>query len=66
MSAHNFNFIVSAEIPSETIKQIIKTAVEEQTGRKVRDVIFKVTTKSYGFPDGCSSPELSGCTVHFD
>ena len=66
MSEYKFNFAVSAEISPETIKEMIKASVEEQTGRKVKSVGFKIGAKSYGFPDGSGSPELTGCTVHFE
>jgi hypothetical protein len=64
MSAYKFNFAVSAEISPETIKEMIKSCVEEQTGRKVRNVIFKVSSRSHGYHE--DPPELSGCTVHFE
>jgi hypothetical protein len=64
MSEYKFNFTVSAEISPETIKDMIKACVEEQTGRKVRDVIFKVSSRSHGYRE--DPPELSGCTVHFE
>jgi|688.fasta_scaffold1214292_2 hypothetical protein len=65
MSEYKFNFAVSAEISPETIKEMIKASVEEQTGRKVRDVIFNVSM-SYDYRDEPGSPTLSGCTVHFE
>jgi hypothetical protein len=66
MSEYKFNFAVSAEISPETIKEMIKASVEEQTGRKVRDVIFKVSSRSYDYRNEPGSPTLSGCTVHFE
>jgi trehalose-6-phosphate synthase len=66
MSEYKFNFAVSAEISLETIKEMIKASVEEQTGRKVKSVVFKIGMKYYGFGDESGSPELSGCTVHFE
>jgi hypothetical protein len=66
MSEYKFNFAVSAEISPETIAEMIKTTVEKQTGRKVRDVIFKVSSRSNGYRNEPESPTLSGCTVHFE
>jgi hypothetical protein len=65
MSEYKFNFAVSAEISPETIKEMIKSCVEEQTGRKVKSVGFKIGMKYHGFRDESRTPELSGCTIHF-
>lgn len=66
MSKYNFDFAVSAELNEETVKTMVKQVVEEQTGRKVRQVIFKVGMRSYGYRDEPGSPEFTGCTVHFE
>lgn len=66
MSKYNFDFAVSAEISAEIIREMIKKVVEEQTGRKVRQVIFKTEMRSYSYRDEPGTPEFTGCTVHFE
>ena len=66
MSKYNFDFAVSAELNEETVKTMVKQVVEEQTGRKVRQVIFKTGMRSYGYRDEPGSPVFTGCTVYFE
>ena len=66
MSKYNFDFAVSAELNGEIVKAIVTQVVEEQTGRKVREVIFKTGMRSYGFRDEPGYPVFTGCTVHFE
>ena len=66
MDGYKFDFAVSAEIASGTIKEMIKAVVEEQTGRKVKRISFKITNQSYSYRDEPGTPTLTGCTVHFE
>lgn len=66
MSKYNFDFAVSAELNEETVRAMIKQVVEEQTGRKVKQVVFKASMRSYGYRDEPGSPTFTGCTVHFE
>lgn len=66
MSKYNFNFAVSAELNEDTVKSMIKQVVEEQTGRKVREVALKAGMRSYTYRDETGYPEFTGCTVHFE
>jgi membrane carboxypeptidase/penicillin-binding protein PbpC len=66
MSKYNFDFAVSAELNEETVKTMVKQVVEEQTGRKVRQVIFKTGTRSYSYRDEPGITEFTGCTVYFE
>lgn len=67
MKGYNFDFATSAKISPDVVKEMIKTVVEEQTGRKVSkiDVNMRTVTK------GCYRNEydeviLDGVTVHFE
>lgn len=42
MDGYKFDFAVSAEIASGTIKEMIKAVVEEQIGRKVKGYLSKL------------------------
>lgn len=64
MDKYNFDFAVSAELNEETVKAIIKRAVEEQTGRKVRAVVLKAGMHSYR--DEPRYPQFTGCTIQFE
>lgn len=66
MNKYNFDFAISAELNEETVRTMVKQVVEEQTGRKVRQVIFKAGMRSYGYRDEHGSPVFTGCTVHFE
>lgn len=66
MSKYNFNFAVSAELNEETVNTMVKQVVEEQTGRKVRQVIFKTGMRSYDYRGEPGSPVFTGCTVYFE
>lgn len=66
MNRHNFDFAVSAELNEETVKAIIKQAVEEQTGRKVRAVVLKAAMRSHSYRDEPGYPQFTGCTVQFE
>ena len=65
MKGYNFEFAVSAEISVKVLKEMVKRVVEEQTGRKVRDIQFKSSMVSRGYHDEGGLPELTGCTVFF-
>lgn len=66
MNKYNFDFAVSAELSEETVKAIIKQAVEEQTGRKVRAVMLKAALRMHSYRDEPGCPQFTGCTVQFE
>lgn len=66
MKGYNFEFAVSAEVSAEIVKDMVKKIVEEQTGRKVREVMFKTGMRSYSYRDEPGIPEFTGCIVYFE
>ena len=64
---YNFDFAVSATISSEVVQKMIKTVVEEQTGRKVSKVDIKVKMVTQGYQrDEYQVPVFEGVTVYFE
>lgn len=64
---YNFDFAVSAELSPAVIQGMIKSVVEEQTGRKVSKVVIKMEMVSSGYQrDEHQTPALTGATVHFE
>lgn len=45
MTKYKFNFDVTANIDVATVIEMIKTVLEEQTGRKVKSVDFDLSVK---------------------
>lgn len=63
---YSFNFAISATISPATVKEMIKSVVEQQTGRPVQSVEFKVNSVLRGtFRDEHSVTEFDGAVVHF-
>lgn len=60
-----FDFAMSARISEDTVKEMIKQSVEQQTGRTVSKVTFHTRTES-DYMDRYSSTVFDGCTVEFD
>lgn len=67
MTQNNFNldFAASATLTAKTVEQIVRAAVEEQTGRKVKSVRFKSTTQTDLF-DRNIGTVFNGCEVIFN
>lgn len=66
MSKYNFDFAISAELNEDTVKNMVKQVIEEQTGRKVREVVFKASLENYDYRGEPGYPTFTGCTVHFE
>ena len=67
MNGYNFDFAVSASISEKVVKEMITKAVEEQTGRKVSRIDFKVRSVSRGYGYGEHEETVfDGVTVHFE
>ena len=66
MKGYNFDFVISAEVSAEIVREMVKKIVEEQTGRKVREVICKTGMRSYSYRAEPGTPEFTGCTVYFE
>lgn len=64
--AYNFNIAISATISPSTIKEMIKTIVEAQTGRKVSSIEFEVKNVTKGWQcDKYTKAVFEGVTVTF-
>jgi hypothetical protein len=61
-----FDFAVSAMITEETIKKMISSVVEDQTGRQVKKVEFNYSKQYEDRPSGGSTTMLTGATVFFE
>lgn len=67
MNKYNFNFAISADITVDTIKNMIKQIVEDQTGRKVKTVEFKTRTTTQGYGQAeYDSTEFDGAHITFE
>ena len=63
---YNFNFAISAKILPSTVKEMIKTIVEAQTGRKVSSIDFDVKNVTKGWQrDEYTEAVFEGVTVTF-
>lgn len=63
---YNFNIAISAKILPSTVKEMIKTVVESQTGRKVAAVEFDVKNVTKGWQrDEYTEAVFEGVTVTF-
>lgn len=63
--SYNFDFVVNATINSNTIEQMVRKCVEEQTGRKVSRIEFKISSQ-YDRMDTPRGHVLDGCVVYFE
>ena len=61
----NLNIITKAIINITQVEELLKDAVEGQTGMKVKHIEFKGTT-SCNYRDEPSSPVISGIEVEFE
>ena len=50
---YNFNFSISADISAKVVEDMLKSVIEEQTGKKVSSIQFKRHSESDVF-DGCT------------
>ena len=64
---YNFNFAVSATIDAKTVQDMIKSVVEQQTGRTVTSVELKMRTVTKGYQrDEYTETVFDGATVFFE
>lgn len=62
---YNFNFEMTATISAEIIQDMVKKCVEEQTGRRVKSVVF-TTRHEHSHIDRFPKSTLNGCVVTFE
>lgn len=66
MNGYNFDFAVSATVSAKVVEEMIRKVVEEQTGKKVASVDFKVRSVTKGWQrDEYTETIFDGVTVHF-
>jgi hypothetical protein len=67
MSGSKYNIMTSATISADIVKEIIKAAVEEETGKRVRGVEFNIKAEWRGYGYGeYQAHVFDGITVHFE
>lgn len=67
MKGYKFDFAVSATVSAKVVEEMIRAAVEEQTGKKVARVSMKVSELSRGIgPSSSNEHVFDGCTVFFE
>lgn len=65
--SYKFDFAVSAMVSAKVVEEMVRKAVEQQTGKKVSKVTMKVGTISRGFgPSESTEHVFDGCTVFFE
>lgn len=65
MTNFNIDFAISATISPSTVEEMVRKAVEEQSGRKVKSIEFK-TREISDFADRFSHHAFDGCKVVFE
>lgn len=64
---YNFNLAVSATVSAKVVEEMVKKIVEEQTGRKVKNITFKTKNEYSGYGrDEYTSSVFDGCVVNFE
>jgi hypothetical protein len=63
--AYSFDFAISAQVSADTVEEMVKRAVEAQSGKKVESISFKTRMQSDPMDRGPGYPVFDGCTVHF-
>ena len=67
MRGSKFNIMTSATISADIVKEMIKAAVEEETGKRVSRVEINIKTVSRGYGYGEYQDHVfDGVTVHFE
>jgi hypothetical protein len=67
MNNYKFDFAVSAIVSAKVVEEMVRKAVEDQTGKKVKSISMKVGTISRGFgPSESTEHVFDGCTVFFE
>ena len=57
---------MSAVVDIDTVREIIRADIENQTGYKVKKLEFNMVDRWIGYgPDEYKTPEISGVTVYF-
>jgi hypothetical protein len=64
--AYNFELSISARVSPKTVEEIVKTVVEDQTGRKVETIEAKSARVSRGMgPSATTEDEFNGYYITF-
>ena len=67
MKNYNFDFAVSAKISPKVVEEMLKTIVEEQTGKKVASIKLEVKNVVKGHQmNEYSEAVFEGATVFFE
>ena len=67
MSGSKYNIMTSATISADIVKEMIKAAVEEETGKRVSRVEINIKTEWRGYGYGEYQDHVfDGVTVHFE
>jgi hypothetical protein len=61
----SYNFVISATINADTVKEMIREAVEKQTGRTVDKVYLEVGDEYEDRPGGGSYPVFKNAKIDF-
>ena len=66
MSGYNIDFAMSATLSANVVEEMVRKVVEEQTGKKVASVEFKIKSRSMGNQrDSWTENALDNCVVTF-
>jgi hypothetical protein len=66
MSGYNIDFAMSATLSAKVVEEMVRKVVEEQTGKKVSGVEFKIKSRSMGDQrDSWTDNVLDSCVVTF-
>ena len=64
--AYNFELSITATVTGKVAEDIVRSVVEEQTGRKIQSIEPKYSRVSKGFgPDIDTSTEFNGYSITF-
>ncbi len=66
MRAYNIDFALSATLTAKVVEEMVRKVVEEQTGKKVDTVKFKIDQEYPDRPGSLYRATFEGCTVTFD
>ena len=67
MKGYNFDFAVSAKISPKVVEEMLKTVVEEQTGKKVASIKLEVKNVLKGHQmNEYNETVFEGATVFFE
>lgn len=67
MKGYNFDFAVSAKISPKVVEEMIKSVVEEQTGKRVKTIKLEMRSVTKGNQrDEYTETVFDGATVFFE